>query len=259
MVHPASSGWSLGAGVRTTRLFVTIAELEADRLDLRGSNYRHLVKVLRVEVGSKALLLDNTGRAREATVVAVSSNEVTLENNGYVELDTEPKVDVTILQSIGRGDRFDEVLQHCTEAGATRFVPLVSRRSMVDIPPERVPDRVERWRKIVRGAAEQSMRTRLPEVTGPMPLDIALQQEVRGEFLILHTVGSRKAIGDVEVTNGGSVTLAVGPEGGWSGDEVELAIEAGATPVTLGPRVLRTETAALVAVTQILFQLDRRR
>ncbi len=256
----AAAPWrSLGTGVRTTRLFVTTPQMEAEEVELRGADYRHLAKVLRVDIGSSVLLLDNSGRAREATVTAVTSQEVTLQNNAYIEVATEPQVEITILQAIGRGDRFDEVLQHCTEAGASRFVPVLSRRSMVDIPAERVPDRVERWRKIVRGAAEQSMRTRLPEITGPLPLEIALEREVRGELLMLHTVGSRKPIGDMELMNAAAVTVAVGPEGGWAGDEVELALEAGATPVTLGPRVLRTETAALVAVTQILFQLDRRR
>jgi 16S rRNA (uracil1498-N3)-methyltransferase len=245
--------------VRTTRVFVTPAEIEAPSTELTGQNFRHLARVLRVEAGSTVLLLDNSGRARESIVTEVTSNAVVLHNNEFVELDTEPNVEVTILQAIGRGDRFDEVLQHCTEAGASRFVPIVSIRSMVEIPPDRIPDRLDRWRKIIRGAAEQSMRTRLPEITPPLPWHLALESEVRGPLLMLHTVGSRKAIADTDLTDATSVTVAVGPEGGWSGDEVELAIEAGATPVTLGPRVLRTETAALVAVTQLLFQLDRRR
>ncbi len=204
------------------------------------------------------LLLNGEGEARKAQVLHVDRTTVCLQNLDTQPLPAEMQCRVRLLQAIGRGDRFEHALQHGTEVGADSFVPILAQHAMTKVPQNKMAERVERWQKIVHNAAEQSCRTRIPKVEQPITLPQALNAYAEPCRLLLHPLQNAPALAAVLPENPAGILLAVGPEGGWSKEEVETALQHGCTITSLGPRTLRTETAALVALSQILYHLERR-
>jgi conserved hypothetical protein TIGR00046 len=168
--------------------------------------------------------------------------------------DVEPMVHITVVQSLAKGEKLEQVIQHGTEIGVSRFLLVQTERSVMRLEKERERARMERWRRIAKEAAEQAHRAKVPAVDGILSLPEALQQVAGASILTLHPDGA--ALSLAEWLRRGSldagVAVIVGPEGGLTNDEVLLCQKHGATTVSLMPRVLRTETAALVAVSQIL-------
>jgi 16S rRNA (uracil1498-N3)-methyltransferase len=153
-------------------------------------------------------------------------------------------------------------VQHGTEAGASAFVPIRAERCVVDIPDQRVPERVERWRTIAKGASEQSFRSRIPTVGLPIKLEACIKAalETSTRSLLLHADDPANPLWMAltrRETPDKQVLLLVGPEGGWSPKEIEMAAGLGCELISLGPRILRTETAALVAISQLIYHYSR--
>lgn len=230
------------------------------QVKIDGNDHHHLTKVMRGRVGDTVVVLDGRGNAFEATLVTIERHHTLAVLNREVELalPPEPPVHLTVAQALGKGDKFEAVIQHGTEVGASAFLPLLAERCVVDLPEARVPDRIARWHQIAKGAAEQSHRRLIPTILAPMRAKTLLMAE-QSATLLLHTdpsatplhhaLSSRMASTDQPPR----LILAVGPEGGWSHTEVIEATRANIPIVSLGPHVLRTETAALVAISQILY------
>jgi 16S rRNA (uracil1498-N3)-methyltransferase len=224
------------------RLFVPPERLRGERVVLEGEPHRHLAKVLRLRAGDRVVLFDGQATEIDATVAAVGARtiELTLGARRSVRL---PDVSLTLLQAVPRGDRMDLIVQKTTELGVSAIVPVLAGRSVARPPA----GRARRWQTIAEEAARQSGRADVPAVHEPLPLADALGlgegarlllwEEERGRSL-------RAALADAPRR----VVLLVGPEGGWGQEEVAAARERGFVPVGLGPRVLRVETAAIVAV-----------
>ena len=160
------------------------------------------------------------------------------------------EVAVTLYQAVPKGGRMDLVVEKATEAGATRIVPLLTEHGEVN-PRE---GKLDRWRRVAEAAARQSLRLRVPEVPEPVTFGTALQRGRGGR----RAPAQRPGAGDLEEAVAGGVCLFVGPEGGWSEDELEEAREAGVSVAGLGPYRLRSETAGVVAVARALAALERR-
>ncbi len=243
------------------RLFVPPNHFDGDTVHITGPDHLHLARVLRARPGDPILLLDNQGNAFHAVLVSVEKAATIARTVAPAAVAPEPTVSVTVAQALGKGDKFEQVVQHGVEIGACAFVPIRADRSVVDIPAARLQERILRWRQIAKGAAEQSGRARIPEVTAPQRLNEALHGSVDFDAcLLLHTVSeSARSLRDVltAIVAPTRLLIAIGPEGGWSSDEVETARSADAAIVTLGGRILRTETAALAAVSQILYHFER--
>jgi 16S rRNA (uracil1498-N3)-methyltransferase len=226
------------------RFYVPPERLTGDRVELGGDAYRHLARVLRVAAGDEVRVFDGHGAEIEAQVVAVGARTVTLAL-GARSHRPAPVVAVTLLQAVPRGDRMDLLVQKTSELGVTRIVPVVAERSVARPRAERS----RRWQTIAIEAARQSGRADVPEVTAPLPLAealplaapcasrLALWEDERALPLRQACAGSAQA-----------VALLIGPEGGLARGEVERARAAGFVTVGLGPRILRVETAAIVAV-----------
>lgn len=244
--------------LQVIRLFVTPSQLAGEETLLDGEDYAHLVRVLRADIGQHVTLLDGAGRARSAVVSGIGRNAVQMTLGADCPLPKEPVCHITVLQAIGKGDRFEEAMQHGTEAGASAFLPIRADRGMVDISEKKLSERMRRWGRILRGAAEQSGRAAIPVLHKPASLIEALADQIAEVRLLLQPGEGRAHIGDLLPEKPSSVIIAVGPEGGWSEREINAAGEADCRQVTLGPRVLRTETAALVAISQILYHYERR-
>jgi 16S rRNA (uracil1498-N3)-methyltransferase len=216
------------------------------RVALDEAAHRHLVKVLRLGVGESLQLFDGRGAAVDATIVSVGKASVEVEL-GERHVVPAPTCTITLLQSVPRGERMDFIVQKTTELGVARIVPVLTEFGVVKPPP----GRHRRWRTIAEEAARQCGRADVPAVEECTELGAALAQlsGQQGARVLLwedeHKKSFRKAVADGPKV----VVLLVGPEGGFSSAEVAAATSAGFVAASLGPRILRTETAAMVAVT----------
>ena len=244
------------------RLFLPPEQIVGETARIRDNDHLHLTRVLRVRPGDSVLLLDGRGNAFKARLVSLEKHETTAQIEGSVEMPPEPSIFLTVGQALGKGDKFEQVIQHGTEAGASAFVPVRAERSVVDIPAAKVADRLTRWRQIAKGAAEQSGRSRISGIAAPQTVQELLCTVPNDtQALMLHTDAAAVRLrATLEAWKGsalpGRLLLLVGPEGGWSPVETAQAQAAGAILSGLGPRILRTETAALVAISQILYSLE---
>ncbi len=233
--------------MRLTRVYLD-APLEAGgRVTLSGSAARHLKRVLRLRPGQGLTLFNGSGGEYAATIEALHGEKVAVVVGGSRAIERESPLTLTLAQGVSRGERMDLIVQKATELGASRIVPLLTERSVVRLGALEGKRKLEHWRAIAIAACEQSGRNRVPQLVSPLPLaDFLRQPPEAGARLLL----SPPAVGRIrDVPPASAATVLIGPEGGLTEAEQETALAAGFTPVRLGPRILRTETAAFAALT----------
>jgi 16S rRNA (uracil1498-N3)-methyltransferase len=214
---------------------------------LTGDQAVHLARVLRAEPGQVFDVVAN-GFLRRATIVNVSEGEVTFALGE--ELEAEAALPVHLLLAIIKFDHYEWGIEKLTELGAARMTPVIARRTEKHLA-QAAAKRVERWRRIAREAAQQSRRSDLPQVDDPLPLKQALAKVRAPTKLLLAETEEENTIAAAlggSQSEGRGVALAIGPEGGWTAEEMTLFSESGWKHVTLGPRILRAETAAIAAL-----------
>jgi 16S rRNA (uracil1498-N3)-methyltransferase len=243
------------------RFFVPHSALSGDEARLEGDVAHRLSRVLRLEAGAAVVLLDGSGLEYETRLDVVGPHRVTGTVVGRRPGRPEPRVRLVLYQSLVKGERFDWVLEKGTELGVAAFVPLLSRRNVVRAAPGR-SGRPERWRRVVREAAEQCGRCVLPEILPAEGLNEALSEAAdlcllpwEGEEALGLAVALRGARPALEAVERPRVAVLIGPEGGFGAEEVALARRAGAQVVSLGQRILRSETAGIVAAAAVLYEL----
>ncbi len=220
----------------------------AGRLTLRGDEARHLARVRRVGPGDLVEVFDGqSAMGRRAEVRAVSGDRVELEVQGEPIPGREPPFWLTLAAAVPKGERFDWLVEKAVEVGVGRLVPLIAGRSVV----EPRAGKLEKQRRAVIESSKQCGRNRLMEVAAPMRLDEVLKTTLAPVRLLAHPDGLPPSDWPGRVP-GGEVALAVGPEGGFTEAEVAAAGEAGWRVVTLGPTILRVETAAIVGSALVL-------
>jgi 16S rRNA (uracil1498-N3)-methyltransferase len=230
---------------------------------LKGEVAHQISRVLRLRLGDDILLLDGRGYEYNVKLAEFGKAELWGNLTGKRLVDTEPAHHVTLYMALlNKSDKFEWALQKCTELGASRFVPVVAERSVTS------SGRGERWERIIQEAAEQSGRAFIPELTEPLTLLEALQEDAdlikttqgSGHISIIPSLGEdislAKALSHLDASEG-SVHIFIGPEGGFTQDELNAADDSGVLRVTLGPRVLRSETAAVAALTMVMFGLGQ--
>lgn len=218
-------------------LFVSAAQIKEGILTLNGPKGRHLARVRRVRPGETGVAVCD-GREHVFEVVSIEGSTVRARLLETRPNRTELGHELVLLQALLPSADFDAVLEGGTAVGLTRFVPVLASRSVAH--PR--PDRRSRWHAVVQAAAEQSHRGRIPEVTAAMTLTEALQA-VTGTPLVVLDPLATEPVPRMQ----SAVALAVGPEGGWTDDEVALMVAAGARRATLGPRILRARLAPVAA------------
>ncbi|MCE9669240.1 16S rRNA (uracil(1498)-N(3))-methyltransferase [Myxococcus stipitatus] len=238
------------------RLFAPIPEPAPTEVTLTGDRRHYIVHVLRLGEGDAVEVFDGKGRAFASRVAAVDEHgvRVTLGDARRAPARRE----VSVLQGLPKGDKLELVLQKGTELGASAFLPVDTARSVVKLEPQRARERTARWAKIVEEAARQCRRDDVPRVETPRPLGEAARALAPGTVvLVLDEEESAVPLGEAFRAAGATtpVALVVGPEGGLAREEVEALKALGARPVTLGARILRTETAALAALA-VMMHLD---
>ena len=211
---------------------------------LTGDQALHLARVLRAQPGQIFDVVAN-GFLRRATVVNVSEQEVTFALGE--ELEAEAALPMHLLLAIIKFDHYEWGLEKLTELGAARITPVIARRTEKHLA-QAAAKRVERWRRIALEAAKQSRRSDLPQVDDPLALKQALAQVNAPVKLLLAETEQENSLAAALKDATGQIALAIGPEGGWTAEEMALFSESGWRHVTLGPRILRAETAAIAAL-----------
>ena len=236
------------------RLFIPLPAMPPAEVVLSGDRRHYLLHVLRLGEGAALEVFDGTGRAFDARVASIEPHQVRLALGPARS--APPRRPVSVLQGLPKGDKLEWVLQKGTELGAAAFYPVATARSVVKLEPRRAQERTARWAKIAEEAARQCRRADVPLVSPPRPLLEAAHALAPGTaLLVLDEEESALPLSEAFRACAPStpVALVVGPEGGLAREEVTSLVALGARPVSLGTRILRTETAALAALAVMAF------
>jgi 16S rRNA (uracil1498-N3)-methyltransferase len=238
------------------RFIVPLHTVEADQVTITGDLFHHMAHVLRLKKGTRICLADGSGREYTGTIhnVAGESIAVTLEETqGAPETGSGPGI--TLFQGLPKGEKLELILQKCTELGAAGIIPFVAARSVARVPPGRLREKLARWRRIALEAARQSNRSSVPDISFAMDLAEVLRlAEHPVKLLLWEEEGEgtlKKVLSGLEQPE--RIAVIVGPEGGLTADEAASAVQCGFIPVSLGKRIVRTETAGLVILAILQF------
>jgi 16S rRNA (uracil1498-N3)-methyltransferase len=213
----------------------------------------HAVRVLRLNVGEPVVLFDGRGGEFEARITRIDRDEVSVKTGAHLDIERESGLNIQLVQGLSSGDRMDITLQKAVELGVAAIQPVATERSVVKLKDERAQRRVEHWQNLVISACEQCGRNRVPEVLPLLDLPDwlarlnALVPDDEARLLL----SPAATVPLKELVPPARMMLLIGPEGGLSAAETQLAQSRGFRPVRLGPRILRTETAALAALSAI--------
>ncbi|MCL6478660.1 MAG: 16S rRNA (uracil(1498)-N(3))-methyltransferase [Peptococcaceae bacterium] len=236
------------------RFFISPDQFGAEKPVIRGPDVKHMVKVLRLKPGDVVELLDGAGRAVRARIDRAGKDEVECTRLEEFTPGGEPPVKVTLVQGLAKGEKMDLVIRKSTELGAAEIIPLICRRSVVHLEDGRAAGRQERWQRVAVEAAKQCRRARFPVVRSQQGLADVLNDMPQGTAAFLPWEEERdRSFGQfLQGENPGRVYIFIGPEGGFDRSEVEEAVRRGVITVTLGPRILRTETAGLACLALVM-------
>ena len=242
------------------RFFLPPASFESDRVTFPPEVAHQMARVLRLQPGARVITLDGSGSETLVELVDLTPQTAwgrALERRPVLG---EPGPRLWLYLGLTQREKFEWMLQKCTETGAAGFTPLISARSLVQRESEVLP-KLERWQRIVQEAAEQSGRGLVPPVHPPLRLNAALTESARHDLCLLaweeeHTVGLNAALSAVLGQPAPHLAALIGPEGGFSAIEAAQAVAAGVQPLTLGPRILRMETAAVVLTALVLHHFE---
>ena len=209
----------------------------------------HVIHVLRLQAGAPLVLFDGRGVEYPALIKRIDKTGLTLTVTSRNAVSRESPLEIVLAQGISTGERMDYTVQKCVELGVSAIQPLITQRSVVRLSSERAGRRVAHWQSVSAAACEQCGRNQMPPVLPVQPLTKWLGEPAAldGARYLLSPHAGAARLRDCGPPQG-RVTLLVGPEGGWNAEETQAALTAGFTPLALGPRVLRTETAAVAAL-----------
>ncbi|HVC11380.1 MAG TPA: 16S rRNA (uracil(1498)-N(3))-methyltransferase [Burkholderiales bacterium] len=233
---------------RLPRFFVDVAVRAHGELALGREAAHHAARVLRLRAGDALIVFDGRGGEYAAHVAALTRERVVVGIGAWHDTERESPLAVTLLQGISSGERMDFTVRKAVELGAAAIQPLLSARSVVRLSDAREAAKLEHWRRIVIAACEQCGRNRVPELRAPLAVEDYCRQPEPAALRLLLAPGAGVTLHGLGGRISGPVALAAGPEAGFSAREEADLGAAGFVPVSLGPRVLRTETAALAAL-----------
>lgn len=251
------------------RFFLDAKDFEQDKVIFPAQIVHQLYRVLHFRKGMKVTVLDNQGYEFLVALEQVTAKEATGKIIDAYEVIYEPPISINLFLCLSQREKFEWMLQKCTEVGAGHFFPVISERSLVR-HTSNIDNKMERWRNIIREASEQSGRGRIPTLHSvltfsdvfslpakDMLLKIIPWEKERDTNLHSLLTPQFNKVKNREQSNKPSIDVFIGPEGGFSDGEIQSARHAGFIPVSLGRRILRMETAAVVATALILYELER--
>jgi len=229
-------------------------------ISITGDLLLHLRNSLRTQIGEIVLLGDGAGHRYRTEITELSKRTMT---GRILEITTQPSTDSPALilgQAALKGEKMDWVIQKATELGVAHIIPLQTKNTIVQLRPERVEAQLARWRRIALEAAQQSEQWRVPTIAQPQSIKALLTSQADGTVTFMlaeRQEGTSLQTVELPQSANNSVLVMIGPEGGWSKDEMDMAKQAGCTPITLGEQILRAETAALATISILQSRLGQ--
>lgn len=247
-----------------SRFFVDDPGAFSDRsVVITGEDVNHVKNVLRLKENDELIVSDGRGRDYHCRISGITNEEVVADICDICDNFSELSTEITLFQGFPKGDKMELIIQKTVELGVTRIVPVMTKRTVVKLDDKKAKKKTERYNMIAESAAKQSGRGMIPEVTMPVSFAEAVSMAEKLDMNIIpyeEAEGveySRNIIKSIKGKK--SLGIFIGPEGGFAREEVEKALDAGASAITLGHRILRTETAGMAVVSIIMFELEEDR
>lgn len=220
---------------------------------IKGAELHHLSSVLRFKEGDKLTVFDGKGAEYIAYIEVLEKRMALLRLLKKIEVKREPALKIVLAQGIPKAEKMDFIIQKAAEIGISGIIPIITSRSIPDLRGDKAVKKVERWQKIATEASKQCRRTCIPEVRSVTPFSDFLNHPFKGLKLILWEGESERKIRDLKELISKDILIAIGPEGGFSEEEVEKTKKVNFISISLGERVLRVETASISALSILLF------
>lgn len=234
--------------------FFVDEEIESCEYSLFGEDGRHIAKSLRMKQGENLTLCSPSGTVHNCVVEKVEGDFVGVRILSSEQSEAEPSVKVTLYQALPKGDKMEFIIQKAVEIGVTEIVPVISSRCVSRPDQKSLSKKLLRWQKIAKQAAMQSGRGIVPKVKDAVPFEKGVEN-AKGEKVIFYELGG-ESVRDILSDKQKEISIFIGSEGGFSGDEVDLVLKNGGRKATLGKRILRAETAPLVALSVIMYETN---
>ncbi|UOE95643.1 16S rRNA (uracil(1498)-N(3))-methyltransferase [Alkalihalobacillus sp. LMS39] len=246
------------------RYFVKPEQMTETKVEITGEDVKHIARVMRMSQGDEIICCNNQGRVCKVEIASISDQAVHTNILEEITTNTELPINVTIVQGLPKGDKLDVIVQKGTELGASMFIPFQSERAIVKWDRKKQEKKIERLEKIAKEAAEQSYRAKIPYITPSMSVeDIIQKTESYTTKMIAYEEVAKKPDEPSQLykllnhTNrGDSFVCVIGPEGGLTTKEVTKLTDAGFIPCSLGPRIVRTETAAMYVLSAVSYHFE---
>ncbi len=240
--------------------FVTPEQVREDNIIIEGSDVNHIKNVLRMKVGDELEISDGDNKKYLCEIASTSSDEVCAMIKTELKVDTELPSKIYLFQGLPKSDKMELIVQKAVELGVYEIIPVATKRAVVKLDDKKASKKIERWQAIAESGAKQSGRNVIPEVKKVMAFKEAVQYAKSLDVLLVpyelaEGMSETKALISA-IQPGQSVGFFIGPEGGFESSEVEYAIENGAKAITLGKRILRTETAGLTTLSILMYHLE---
>ncbi|WP_110953319.1 16S rRNA (uracil(1498)-N(3))-methyltransferase [Anaerosinus massiliensis] len=227
-----------------------------DKITISGDDAHHIIHVLRYKIGQNFIVVDVNGKIAETEIIEIENDILTLQIVSILEENTEAPIEVTLAQCLPKSDKMDFIVQKAVELGVSRIIPVISQNCVVKYDDAKKEARRKKWQKIAIEAAKQCGRTILPTVSPIMQLkqlQLELQQDTIA-FMCYEGQADAAIKSLLTTTEAKKFLILIGPEGGFTQNEVTDCKEFGVRVVTMGPRILRTETASLAAISMVMYQ-----
>ncbi len=242
------------------RFFIDKENIKDSMAIITGEDVNHITNVLRLKENKKIILCDSEGTDYLVVIKSIAKHQVIGEIIKKEMSIGEIDIDITLYQSIPKLTKMDLIIQKCTELGVSKIVPVLSSRTIVKLVSKKDElKKVERWRKIAKESAKQSCRGKVPNIHIPITYEKALEDSLSKDLVLIpyekERNGNIKKILKTSMVN--SIGIFIGPEGGFEANEIESAVKRKGIPVTLGNRILRTETAAFMLISCILYEYNQ--
>ena len=232
--------------MRVPRVFIDQKVVPGDSIFLSIDKTHHILHVLRLHVGDQVKLFNNSGFEFIAKIIEVKKKAIRVEVGESSQCENESPLEIALYLAVSRGPHMDFSIQKAVELGVKVIIPIISEFSNVKLTGNRVDNKITHWEKIIIGAAEQCGRNTLAELQSPMTFNESIHLDNNSKKLILHP-GVGQTMSKINIKNS-KLALMIGPEGGFSDEEFQKALDNNYIPVNLGPRILRTETAVVCSL-----------
>lgn len=239
------------------KFFVKSEDINDHTVTLEGENANHIGNVLRAKTGDIITVCDGEGRDYECEIREITKKTVTAKITDIFTNDNEPDIKITLYQGLPKADKMELVIQKCIEIGVDRIVPVKTEHTVVKLEGKE-DKKLARWNKIAESAAKQCGRGKIPVVDKVLNFKEAVDEgcNLEGAVIPYEKEKENSIKSFAKEFKGKSIGIFIGPEGGFSNEEIEYAVKKGVKPVTLGKRILRTETAGLAASVILLYELE---